>query len=233
MGTKKLKYLLSQTVSFLVLILIIMPAAFGDETPRREEIQKPAVSLREEEILEYEGKRLSPIDATLRQNSIAGPQHIDSEDYELRIDGLVETPYSFSYEDVLLFDSYKKVVTLRCITGWTAKILWEGVLVRDIIDEFDIEDKATTVIFHAHDGYTTSFPIEFFYEKDILMAYKMNDVVIPQKRGFPFQLVAENKYGYKWIKWIERIELSDDSEYQGYWESRGFDNDADIPHGAD
>jgi len=62
----------------------------------------------------------------------------------------------------------------------------------------------------------------------ILLAYKMNGVVLPPERGAPFQLVAESKWGYKWIKWTTRIELSDDADYEGYWESRGYSNDADL-----
>jgi DMSO/TMAO reductase YedYZ molybdopterin-dependent catalytic subunit len=57
----------------------------------------------------------------------------------------------------------------------------------------------------------------------------MNGLVFPPERGFPFQLVAESKYGYKWIKWITEIELSDNANYKGYWESRGFSNDASLP----
>jgi DMSO/TMAO reductase YedYZ molybdopterin-dependent catalytic subunit len=60
------------------------------------------------------------------------------------------------------------------------------------------------------------------------MAYKMNGVVLPSQRGFPFQLVAESKWGYKWIKWITKIEVSDDEGYKGFWESRGYSNDADL-----
>ena len=60
------------------------------------------------------------------------------------------------------------------------------------------------------------------------MAYKMNEVTMPPERGFPFTLVAESKWGYKWIKWITAIELSDDVDYQGYWEQRGFSNNADL-----
>jgi DMSO/TMAO reductase YedYZ molybdopterin-dependent catalytic subunit len=57
----------------------------------------------------------------------------------------------------------------------------------------------------------------------------MNNVTLPAERGFPFELVAESKYGYKWIKWVTRIELSDNADYLGYWESRGWPNDADLP----
>jgi DMSO/TMAO reductase YedYZ molybdopterin-dependent catalytic subunit len=85
------------------------------------------------------------------------------------------------------------------------------------------------VIFYAADGYSTSLPLSYLINNNIIVAYKMNGVVIPPERGFPFQLVAESKYGYEWIKWITEIKVSDDANYLGYWESRGFPNDADVP----
>jgi DMSO/TMAO reductase YedYZ molybdopterin-dependent catalytic subunit len=85
------------------------------------------------------------------------------------------------------------------------------------------------VIFYAYDGYSTSLPLNYILENDILIAYKMNGLTLPPERGFPFQLVAESKYGYKWIKWITGIELSDNVNYKGFWESRGWPNDADLP----
>ena len=84
------------------------------------------------------------------------------------------------------------------------------------------------MIFTAHDGYTTSFPLEYLINNDIILAYRMNNVTLPAERGYPFQLVAEDKWGYKWIKWIEKIELSDDPNYRGYWEQRGYSNSADL-----
>jgi DMSO/TMAO reductase YedYZ molybdopterin-dependent catalytic subunit len=87
---------------------------------------------------------------------------------------------------------------------------------------------AKVVIFHAYDGYTTSFPVSYIMDNDIIMAYRMNGVTMPPERGYPFQLVAESKWGYKWIKWITRIELSDDEDYQGFWEQRGYSNEGDL-----
>ena len=48
------------------------------------------------------------------------------------------------------------------------------------------------------------------------------------ERGYPFQVVAEDKLGYKWAKWVTGIEVSNDADYRGYWESRGYDNDAAV-----
>jgi len=180
------------------------------------------------EVREYQGENLSSIQ-DFRENSIKGPQHIDIEGYELAVFGLVETPLNLSYDEVTgENDLYEKVVTLNCVEGWSAKILWEGVLVTDLLARAGVTDEARVLIFYAEDGYTTSLPIEYITDNEIMMAYKMNDVVLPPERGFPFQLVAESKWGYKWIKWITAIELSDDISYRGYWEDRGYSNDADL-----
>ena len=65
-------------------------------------------------------------------------------------------------------------------------------------------------------------------ERDLLLAYKMNGLALPPERGFPFQLVAEDKWGYKWIKWITEIEFSDDEDYEGFWEQRGYSDSGDL-----
>jgi DMSO/TMAO reductase YedYZ molybdopterin-dependent catalytic subunit len=183
------------------------------------------------EIQEYEGEKLSSV-SDFRENSIKGPQHVDIETYQLEITGLVQNPTSYTYDEVLDgYKHYKKVVSLNCVEGWSVTILWEGVLVRDLLEEVKPLPEAKVVIFHAYDGYTTSLPIDYIINNEILMAYSMNGVTLPPERGFPFQLVAESKWGYKWIKWITRIELSNDANYKGYWESRGFSNDADLAKG--
>ena len=180
------------------------------------------------EVREYEGVDLSSINA-FRENSIKGPQEIDVESYTLRITGLVTNSTSYTYDEVLnRYQHYKKVVTLDCVEGWSVTILWEGLLVRDLLAEAEPLANAEVLIFHAYDGYTTSLPVDYIMDNDILIAYKMNDVILPPERGFPFQLVAESKWGYKWIKWITEIELSADANYRGYWESRGYSNSADL-----
>lgn len=186
-------------------------------------------TLKPVEIREYEGQKLSSI-YDFRENSIKGPQYIDNENYRLVVTGLVSNTMEYTYDDVIEdHQHYEKVVTLYCVEGWDATILWEGILVKDLLAEAKVEPTAKIVVFHAYDGYSTSLPLDYIIDNDIIIAYEMNGVVLPPERGFPFQLVAESKYGYKWIKWITRIELSDDADYRGYWESRGFSNDADLP----
>lgn len=183
------------------------------------------------EVRSYEGEDLSSF-RDFRENSIKGPQKISVNDYRLEISGLALRGQSFSYQEILeKFSSYKKVVTLHCVEGWDATILWEGILVSDLIKEAGVNPAANTIIFYAQDGYSTSFPLVYIMENPIIMAHKMNNLTLPVERGFPFQLVAEDKWGYKWIKWITRIELSENPQYRGYWESRGFGQDADLNKG--
>jgi DMSO/TMAO reductase YedYZ molybdopterin-dependent catalytic subunit len=179
------------------------------------------------EIQEYQGEDLSKIN-DFRENSIKGPQFIDIATYTLNVTGLVDDPLVYTYDDVLNHQKYEKVVTLHCVEGWSVKILWEGILLEDLFNEVGVQPNASVVILYAVDGYSTSFPIEYITDNHILLAYKMNGLEIPAERGFPFMLVSESQYGYKWIKWITGIELSNDVDYRGYWESRGYPNDASL-----
>ncbi len=176
------------------------------------------------EVREYQGQNLSSI-GDFRENSIKGPQYIDNQTYRLQVTGLVDRNITYTYNDIIYnHKTYQKVVTLYCVEGWNVKILWEGFLVKDLLEEAGIHPNATTVIFYAYDGYSTSLPLDYIINNDIIMAYKMNNLVLPPERGYPFQLVAESKWGYKWIKWITKIEISDNETYEGYWESRGYSN---------
>ncbi len=184
-------------------------------------------SLQNKEIREYEGKKLDSVNS-FRENSIKGPQKIDITTYHLEITGLVDEPLNYSYKELLQRPKYSKVVKLDCVEGWSSEVLWEGILINDLIEDSKPRPEANTVIFYAYDGYSTSFPIEYITQNELLLAYKMNNITLPEERGFPFQLVAESKWGYKWIKWITKIELSNNTEYKGYWEQRGYSNNGDL-----
>jgi len=215
--------ILNKCLVLLLSLLFFGCGTSNDDTSSQTDLQE----LTKIEVTEYEGKDLSSL-TDFRENSIKGPQYINTDVYTLTIDGLVEQPNSLTYDEVLDNQKYTKVVTLHCVEGWSVDILWEGILLADLFEAVDIQESADTVIFHSEDGYSTALPLQTIMDRQLMIAYKMNGVVLPPERGFPFQLVAEDKLGYKWIKWITRIELSDDANYKGDWEQRGFDNEADV-----
>ncbi|SHE60425.1 molybdopterin-dependent oxidoreductase [Alkalibacter saccharofermentans] len=182
---------------------------------------------RESEIREYQGANLDPAIGP-NDNSIIGVQYVDIDEYNLEISGLVNNPIKLKYSEVLELDSYERLITLYCVVGWDATILWKGVLLEDIMNLAGIKPEANTVIFHAVDEYTTSLPLDQILQNDLILAYSSNGLDLPPELGYPFMVVAEDKLGYKWARWVTKIELSDDPEYLGYWESRGYSNEADV-----
>ena len=203
----------------VIFAVIILVGVYLQNQPRR---------LYPGEVREYQGENLSSL-SDISDYSV-GTHIINQSTYRLTVNGLVSNPKEYTYDQVLSgFQNYEKVVTIHCVEGWNAKILWQGVLVRDLLKQSGVDPNAKVIIFHAADGYTTAMPVRYFYDNDIIMAFKMNGLAVPPEKGFPFQLIAESKYGYKWVKWINQIELSDNVNYLGYWESRGYSNDAGIP----
>ena len=179
------------------------------------------------EVRNYEGQDLSSV-KDFRENSIKGPRIVDRASYRLAIDGLVTKPLTLTYDQLIDRKAYSKVVTLHCVEGWDATILWEGVKVKDVLAQAGYDLKAALVIFTADDGYTTSLPLPYLIDRDILLAYKMNGAEMIPERGFPFALVAEDKWGYKWIKWVTGMEVSNDTSFRGYWEQRGYNQNGDL-----
>jgi len=189
--------------------------------------QATADRYQELEIREYQGVRLDPAIGP-RDNSISGIQTVDLDSYQLQLTGLVAKPISYSYQQVLEKEPSQRLITLYCVEGWQATVLWEGVRITDLLADAGIKDEASTVIFHCVDGYTTSLPVATIKDKDMLLAYAANGVALPASMGSPFIVVAEDKLGYKWARWVNEIELSSDENYKGYWEKRGYPNDATV-----
>ncbi len=81
-------------------------------------------------------------------------------------------------------------------------------------NEAEILNENSNVIFHCVDGYTTSMPLEAIKTRDLLLAYSSNGITLPESLGIPFILVAEDKEGYKWARWVNEIKISADLTYE-------------------
>lgn len=211
-----------------ILATIVVAAAFVGNWVWTGLTSGPTISYNGE-IRVYNGQQLGSIN-DFQLEAINGVQYINVSTYQLVVTGLVQNQAVYTYDEIVNnHTSYEKVVKLECVEGWAVTALWQGVRVKDLLEEAGYEQNALVVIFYAQDGYTTSLPLSYIVDNNIMMAYKVNNVTLPAQEGFPFQLVAEGKYGYKWIKWITRMEVSNDTSFRGFWESNGYDNNADLP----
>ncbi len=221
-------------ITCVVLLALLIGTIWGCtaefSAPQEKDIKgplEPAKDLGTVEINKYQGKPLTDF-KTLEDNSVKGPQTVDITSYRLIIDGAVQTPQRLTYADVLARSRYQKLITLHCVEGWNATGLFEGVLMKDLLTLAGPFPSAVTVIFHGEDDYTTSLPLATVLERNMLLAYRVNNGDLIARNGYPFQLAAEDKLGYKWCKWVVRIELSTDPDFKGFWERQGYVNDAEV-----
>jgi DMSO/TMAO reductase YedYZ molybdopterin-dependent catalytic subunit len=185
--------------------------------------------LGEGEATEFMGKKLTPI-SQQGNNALAGTQVINNETYRLVVDGLVDNPLNLSYADLLAYPQISKLADLDCVEGWGFTAKWTGPTLNSIFADAKVKPEAKIAIFYTADdpeGYT-SLDLSYIQANNIIIALEDNDITLSPNRGFPFQVVAEGKYGYKWAKWVTRIELSANTSFHGYWESRGYSNDGNI-----
>jgi len=187
----------------------------------------PTASLYPGEVTQYQGQNLTSINDFLEDINqhpdvaIDGTQYINQTTYSLTVTGLVNNTLEFTYDELVNnFQSVQQVGTLLCVEGWSVNMLWQGVPVNALLEEAGVSLQANTLIFYAADDYSTALPLDYVVQNNLILAYKVNNVTLPAAAGFPLILVAQDQYGYKWIKWVTEINVSNDSSYLGYWESR-------------
>jgi DMSO/TMAO reductase YedYZ molybdopterin-dependent catalytic subunit len=84
---------------------------------------------------------------------------------------------------------------------------WKGVSLKNILEKACLKEGATYVQFTGADGYTASITLEEALRDSTILAYEMNDVTLPKEHGFPARLVLPGALGYKWVKWIVKMEV--------------------------
>jgi len=183
----------------------------------------------EVEATEFQGVKLTAIKDQLN-NALKGTQVINKDTYKLTVDGLVDHPLSLSYADLQAYPQISQLMDLNCVEGWNFTAKWTGPALSAIFKDAGVKPDAIIAIFYTADdpkGYT-SLDLKYLNDNNIILGMKLNDITLPPDRGFPFQVVANGKFGYKWAKWVTRIELSSNTNFRGYWESNGYNNDASI-----
>ena len=147
-------------------------------------------------------------------------------DYRLQVDGLVDSPYTLTYNELTALPPTKLTKDFQCVTGWRVHdVKWKGVLLRDLLDRAGVQTGAGAVRFVSFDGtYTESLTLSQARRSDVIVAYQMEGSDLSDAHGGPVRLYVAPMYGYKSCKWLDRIELTKRVE-PGYWEEYGYDVD--------
>lgn len=157
------------------------------------------------------------------------PPAIRLETFQLKIDGLVKSPQTFSWDQILKRQSVQTdTMIMYCVEGWEVWGQWKGLAIKDLLDTAVPEENATHVLFWGIDGYSTAMPIAYLLKYKTMLAYEVNGQPLKKRDGYPLRLVAFGLFGYKWAKYVTRLELINGPQL-GYWESYGYDDKALVP----
>lgn len=152
-----------------------------------------------------------------------------SDTWRFTLDGLVDRPASWTWEQFLDLARKVQVSDFHCVTGWSVyQNTWEGIPLSQLLKEAGVKPQASHVKFYSGDGvYTDALSLEQAYMDDVMVAVLHDGKPIHRDYGGPARLIVPRMYAYKSVKWLDRIELID-QEHIGYWEERGYDNNAWI-----
>ena len=162
----------------------------------------------------------------LSQNDFAG--------WTLAVSGLVEHPAKLSLAELRGFPSRTQITRHDCVEGWSAIAKWKGVPLGEILNRVRPLPSARYVVFYCADpddsglAYYESIDFDDAYHPQTLLAYEINDRVLPVAHGAPIRLRLERQLGYKMAKYVMRIELVKDFKSigggrGGYWEDQGYE----------
>lgn len=169
--------------------------------------------------------QLIPAGAGFRFYSVTGS--IPRQDpVVVTVGGLVRRGRAFSLAELGALPQTRLVRDFQCVTGWRVPaVAWAGVALPDLLDLVGVLPRATAVRFTSYDGaYSESLTLDQARRRDVLVATSLQDRPISRAHGGPVRMAVLPMYGYKSLKWLDRIELTAAVE-AGYWERRGYDVD--------
>lgn len=157
---------------------------------------------------------------------MGGIPKVDISSWRLVVDGCVKKPLSLSYDELNALPKTRLIEILECYENRPGGKLigvaeWEGVLVKKLLEMAQPKGGASALLFHSLDGYYTNHKMSYVEKMCVMLALKMNGAVLPMEHGYPVRLVAPGMYGYKWAKWVYRVEVLE-RERLGYWEEKGY-----------
>lgn len=173
------------------------------------------------------GTRASPSQFAAYYTVTGGYPSVNLSNYRLRIDGQVTHPVTLKWSDIIALDPIQERTDFHCVTGWSVpNVEWKGIHLKSLIALVNPFSSVNYVHFYSFDSvYTESLSMPVALDETVMLAYELNGQPLSTKQGFPLRLIVPKMYGYKSIKWVNRVEFSD-KPLTGYWEARGYANDA-------
>jgi DMSO/TMAO reductase YedYZ molybdopterin-dependent catalytic subunit len=160
---------------------------------------------------------------------------VSKDSWRLKIGGMVDNPMELTFDDLLARPQVERYITLSCVSNPVGGDLvgnarWQGVLLRDVLEEAGVQAGATQIVSRSIDDWTAGTPTEIVMDgRDAMLAIAMNGEPLPARHGYPVRMVVPGLYGYvSATKWVTQIELTRWEDYDAYWVPRGWSKEGPI-----
>ena len=151
---------------------------------------------------------------------------ISFKEWRLVIDGAVEHPVIFTWDDFMALPQTNDVSDFHCVTTWSKlNIDWQGVRLFDIAALVQPKENVTHIMCYGYDDYSTNLSMEEALKADVLLVHTAEGKPLPKEHGGPVRMITPQLYAWKGSKWISRIEFMTANRL-GFWEKRGYSNTA-------
>ncbi len=160
---------------------------------------------------------------------------VPKDSWKLRVHGMVDRELEITFADLLERDMIERYITLSCVSNRIGGDLvgnakWQGVRLKDVLDEAGVHPEATQVVSRSIDGWNCGSPTSAIMDgRDAMLAIAMNDEPLPAEHGYPVRLVVPGLYGYvSATKWVTEIELTRWEDFDGYWIERRWSKEGPV-----
>jgi hypothetical protein len=161
---------------------------------------------------------------------------VDASTWTLSVDGMVDSPFTINYAELLAMEMHEQYVTIACVSnevggGLVGNAKWTGVRLRDVLEIAGVSASATQLVGRSVDGFTAGMPTAWVMDpsREPMIAVQMNDEPLPPAHGYPARLIIPGLYGYvSATKWLSELELTTLDAFDGYWVPLGWAKEAPI-----
>jgi len=137
-------------------------------------------------------------------------------DWRLTVDGLIDRPGSFSLDQLRSYPSHSQITELACEEGWSYVAEWTGVRLTHVLNAVGIHPQARYVVYFSMEPDTwESIDMSDAMHPQTFLSYGMNGGDLPMAHGGPLRLRVPRQLGYKNVKFITHLTVTDNMKRFG------------------
>ncbi len=145
------------------------------------------------------------------------------KDWRLQVDGMVDRPGSFSIAELKSYPTRSQITQMICEEGWSFIAEWTGAPLSHVLNLAGVQPRARYAVYYAMDGWVDAIDMDDARHAQTLLTYGMNGGDLPVGHGGPLRLRVPRQLGYKNLKFLHRLTLTDslkglrlDGDYSWY-----------------